>query len=74
MNAIFMLSGKNIQDQIGISLRSGMQKNKKYDLMQKKRRIIGARKIAGIGTRGCKLNIVHQILGKLVVLSDMTKN
>lgn len=73
MNAIFMLSRKNIQDQIGISLRSGMQKNKKYDLM-KKRRIIGARKIAGIGTRGCKLNIAHQILGKRVVLSDMTKN
>lgn len=51
-----------------------MQKNKKYDLMKKKRKIIGARKVAGIGTRGCKFNIVQQILGKLVVLSDVTKN
>lgn len=51
-----------------------MQESKKYDLMKKKRRIIGARKIAHIGTRGCKLNTVHQILGKLVVLSNMTEN
>lgn len=51
-----------------------MWRNKKCNLMKKKRRIIGTRKIAGIGTRGFKFNIVHQILGKLVVLSDMTKN
>lgn len=51
-----------------------MQKTKKYDLMKKKRKIIGASKIAGIGTRGWKFNIVHQILRKLVVLSDVTKN
>jgi len=51
-----------------------MQKNRKYDLMKKKSRIIGARKIAGIGTRGGKFSIVHQILGKLVILSDMAKN
>lgn len=40
-------------------LRSGMQGNKKCDLMEKKRRVIGARKTAGIGTRGYKLSIVH---------------
>lgn len=73
MNAVFMLS-RSTQYQIGMRLSSRMQKNKKYDLMKKGRRIIGARKIAGVGTRGCKLNIVHQILGKLVVLSDVTEN
>lgn len=55
-----------------MSLRSDMQKSKEYDLM--KRRIIGARKMAGTGARGYKLNIAYQVLGKLVVLSDMTKN
>lgn len=40
-----------------MNLESGMQGNKKCDLMGK-RMIIGARKIAGIGTRGCKLSIV----------------
>lgn len=74
MDAIFMLSGKNIQVQIGMNLRSGMQKNKYYDLMNKKRRIIEARQVAGTGTRGGKLNIVHQILQKFVVLSGMVKN
>lgn len=69
-----MQDGKNIQDRIGMSLRSRVQESTKYDLMKKKRRIIGARKIAHIGTRGCKLNIVHQILEKLVFLSDMTEN
>ena len=57
-----------------MSLRSGVQESKKYDLIKKKRRVIEARKMAHIDTRGCKLNIVHQILGKLVVLSDMTEN
>lgn len=55
-----MLSEKKIiQDQIGMILRSGMQGNRKCALMEMKRRIIGARKIAGIGTRGYKLSIVH---------------
>lgn len=50
-----------------------MKGNKKCDLVRKKR-MIGARKIAGIGTRVYKLSIVPQVLGKLVLLSDMTKN
>lgn len=49
---------KIIEDQVGMSLRSGMQGNKKCDLMGK-RRIRGARQVAGIGIRGYKLCIVH---------------
>lgn len=48
---------KNSQDQIGMSLGSGMQGNEKCDLMGKGM-IIGARKMADIGTRGYKLGIV----------------
>lgn len=69
-----MQSERNILDQIGMSLRSRVQEGKKYDLRKKKRRIIGTRKMAHVDTRGCKLNIVHQILGRLAVLSDMTEN
>lgn len=50
-----------------------MQKNKYDDLMNKKRRIIEAKQIAGTGARG-ELNIAHQILQKCVVLSGMIQN
>lgn len=46
---------------------------KKYNLIEKKSQTVGARKIAGIGTRWCKLNTVHQILGKLTVLPPALK-
>lgn len=68
-----MLRGKNTQVQIGMSLRAGMQKNKYDDLMNKKRRIIEAKQVAGTGARG-ELNIAHQILQKCAVLSGMIQN